>query len=126
MAIRNKSKREEEKVLDIDADMQGSLTFRDPVNLRINGKFEGTLDVKGSLAIAETAAVDAEIKGDDVTIAGRFRGNIFANGKIVFKSQAVVQGDIKTQKLVVEEGQHLKEHQKCLRISLMLTSCRNI
>ena len=34
-------KKLEEKILDVDAAMQGSLTFKDPVNLRINGKFEG-------------------------------------------------------------------------------------
>ena len=34
----------EDKFLDVNATMQGTLRFDDPVNLRINGKFEGTLD----------------------------------------------------------------------------------
>ena len=46
-----------EKVLDVDATMQGTLTFRDPVNLRINGSFEGNLDTKGNLTIGENATV---------------------------------------------------------------------
>ena len=33
-----------EKILDVDASMQGTLSFNDPVNLRINGKFEGKLN----------------------------------------------------------------------------------
>ncbi len=42
---------EQKKILDVDASMQGSLTFRDPVNLRIHGKFEGSLDTKGQLTV---------------------------------------------------------------------------
>ena len=42
-----------EKVLDVNASMQGTLRFDDPVNLRINGKFEGTLDTKGMLMVGE-------------------------------------------------------------------------
>lgn len=113
--MRNKVKPAEEKILDIDADMQGALTFRDPVNIRINGKFEGELDVKGSLTIAETAVVDAEIKGDDVIIAGRLKGNIFANGKVLLKTHAVVQGDIRTQRLAIEEGATFEGTSKMLK-----------
>ena len=66
-----KDKRHEaEKILDVDAAMQGSLIFKDPVNLRINGRFEGTLNTKGSLMIGENAVVDADISGDSIVIAG--------------------------------------------------------
>ena len=51
----------EEKVMDVDASMQGSLSFKDPVNLRINGKFEGTLEVRGNLTIGQNAIVLADI-----------------------------------------------------------------
>ena len=43
MALR---KRLEERVMDLDANMQGTLSFKEPVNLRINGKFEGNLEMK--------------------------------------------------------------------------------
>ena len=48
--------------------------FRDPVNLRINGKFEGTLETKGNLIIGQTAVVKAGIIGDDIVVAGRIKG----------------------------------------------------
>ena len=48
---------QKEKVLDVDASMQGTLAFKDPVNLRINGKFEGRLETKGFLTIGEHAVV---------------------------------------------------------------------
>ena len=49
MAFRKKL---EEKILDVDAAMQGNLIFKDPVNLRINGKFEGNWKPKAILPSA--------------------------------------------------------------------------
>ena len=60
--------KQDKKVLDVDASMQGTLTFKDPVNLRINGSFEGRLDTKGMLTIGENASVRADIHGDEIVI----------------------------------------------------------
>ena len=42
----------EPKVLEVDATLQGNLQFKDAVNLRINGCFEGRLETGGELIIA--------------------------------------------------------------------------
>lgn len=100
-----KDKRDEtEKVLDVDASMQGTLTFRDSVNLRINGRFEGNLNTKGNLMIGEHANVNADIIGEMVMIAGKVTGNIVALKELKLISPAVVVGDIKTPLLSVAEG----------------------
>ena len=39
-----------QKVLDVDASLQGNLVFKDAVNLQINGSFEGKLETKGEYA----------------------------------------------------------------------------
>ncbi|MDD5439500.1 MAG: polymer-forming cytoskeletal protein [Candidatus Omnitrophica bacterium] len=93
-----------EKVLDVDASMQGTLSFHDPVNLRINGKFEGRLNAKGTLTIGENAAVNAEITGDQITIGGRVTGNIHATRELRLNGTAVVLGNVDTPILVVQEG----------------------
>jgi len=93
-----------EKVLDMDASMQGTMTFKDPVNLNINGAFEGTLDAKGTLTIGETASVNAEIRGDTVIIAGKLRGHVYASKLIKISPPAEVNADIYTPILVIEEG----------------------
>lgn len=97
-------KHEAEKVLDVDASMQGSLVFKDPVNLRINGRFEGTLNTKGNLMISEHAVVNADISGDSIIIAGKVNGNIHAVKELKLISPACVVGDIKTPLLSVAEG----------------------
>jgi excisionase family DNA binding protein len=99
-----RDRREEEKILDVDASMQGSLTFKDPVNLRINGSFEGTLDTKGSLTIGENSSVSADIKGEQIVIAGKVIGNINADNQIRILSTAHIVGDITTPLLSVESG----------------------
>jgi len=112
MAFRNRRKEKEqplvkvekEKTLDVDASMQGSLTFRDPVNLRINGKFEGSLNTKGSLTVGESAQVEANIIGEDVKICGKVSGNVTVTNKLSISRTAHLIGDIRTPSLSIDEG----------------------
>ncbi len=93
-----------EKILDVDASMQGTLSFKDPVNLRINGKFEGNLDTKGNLTVGPKAVVSAHIVGDNIFIAGKVKGDVLARQKLVLHSTAVLEGKIRAMRLVIEEG----------------------
>lgn len=111
MAIMRREKEKvEEKILDVDASMQGTLSFRDPVNLKINGKFEGTLDTRGSLIIGENAVVHANIKGDMITVSGKVTGNITAQQIIRIFPPGEIIGDITTPVLEVGEGALLQGH----------------
>lgn len=92
------------KILDVDASMQGTITFRDPVNLRINGSFEGKLDTRGSLSIGENATVRADITGDKIIVAGRVDGNIVASESISVIAPARITGNLTTPTLNVSEG----------------------
>ena len=94
----------EEKILDVDASMQGTIAFKDPVNLRINGSFEGKLDARGNLTIGENAKVKATINGDRIVIAGKVTGDIQATQSLSLIAPAVVQGNLTTPRLSVTEG----------------------
>lgn len=97
-------KKMEEKTLDVDAAMQGSLSFKDPVNLRINGKFEGNLDTRGNLTVGSTAIINADIIGDNIIIGGKVKGKITARERLTLLPQAIVEGHIYPAKLNVAEG----------------------
>ena len=99
-----KGKKAEEKILDVDASMQGTMSFKDPVNLQINGRFEGTLDTKGMLTIGEKAFVSANIVGDEITIAGRVTGEVVAKKSLKLVSPARVDGNIRTPLLEINKG----------------------
>ena len=101
----------EKKILDVDASMQGTLAFKDAVNLRINGSFEGKLDTKGSLIIGENASVRADIIGEEIVIGGKITGNITAANSLKALSSAHIIGDITTPNLSVESGAVI--HGKC-------------
>lgn len=94
----------EEKVLDVDASMQGSLVFKDAVNLRINGKFEGTLSTKGNLTIGQSAIISADIVGDNIVIGGRVKGRVTAKERLTLLPTALIEGEIFPAKLNVAEG----------------------
>ncbi len=94
----------EEKILDVDASMQGTIAFKDPVNLRINGSFEGKLDTRGTLTIGENAKVKANITGDRIIVAGKVTGDVQATQSISVVTPAIIQGNITSPKLSVTEG----------------------
>jgi len=97
-------KKAEDKVLDVDASMQGTLSFKDPVNLRINGKFEGTLQTQGNLTIGQHAVVSAEVVGDTIIVGGRIKGKITARKSLIILSSAVVEGEIYPATLTIASG----------------------
>ncbi len=94
----------EEKILDVDASMQGTIAFKDPVNLRINGSFEGKLDARGTLTIGENAKVKANIHGDRIIIAGKVTGDVQASQSVSIIAPAVIQGNVVTPRLSMAEG----------------------
>jgi len=101
---------EDTKVIEINAQMQGSLAFSDPVSLKINGQFSGTLKTKGTLTIGDTAQVEADIKGDTIIIGGKVKGNISADKMLVLMPTAVLRGNITTPKLNIVEGAIFQGH----------------
>ncbi|MBM3249506.1 MAG: helix-turn-helix domain-containing protein [Candidatus Omnitrophica bacterium] len=113
-------KKMEEKILDVDASMTGTLSFKDPVNLRINGKFEGNLNTKGNLTIGPAAIVLADIVGDNIIIGGRVKGKITARERLTLLPSAVVEGDIYPARLNVTEGAILEG--KCVMLQDFLNA----
>ena len=91
-------------VIELNAQMNGSLAFQEPVDLRINGHFTGNLDVKGALTVGVHADVEADITGDYVVIAGKVKGKVQATRLLTLMQSAVLTGDIHAPKLNVVEG----------------------
>lgn len=105
----DKPKITDEKIIDIQTGMQGTLKFSGPINLRISGEFEGELETKGILIIGEKANVKAKIiKGENITIGGKVKGDILSSKRLVLSSTAKVIGNVETPVLIVNEGAILK------------------
>lgn len=105
---RDSKKIEDKKILNVDASMQGKLSFNDPVNLCINGNFEGVLDTRGTLTIGDKAKVKADIIGEKIIIKGDVEGEIKAKINLKLAASAKLRGNIITPSLLIEEGAYFK------------------
>lgn len=83
-------------------EIQGELHFQDVV--RIDGKFNGMVESKGTLIIGDTGHVVATVKIGRITISGRVEGSISASEKVEILHTGKVFGDISAPILIVEEG----------------------
>jgi cytoskeletal protein CcmA (bactofilin family) len=111
----NAKKKMDVKILDVDASMQGNLSFKDPVNLRINGSFDGNLDARGNLTIGPSSTVKGDVSGDNVIVGGKFNGKLVAREMLTLLPNSVVEGDIFPARLNVAEGAVLEGRCSMLR-----------
>ena len=106
MALRRHRADEDQgqKWLEVDASMTGTLAFKDPVNLQINGKFDGALEAKGNLSIGERAQVTATIRGESITIGGTVSGTITALSRIELLATARIKGKLASPRVIMQDG----------------------
>lgn len=74
---------------------------------RIDGVFEGTIDVTGNLIISEGAKVIADIQANNVSISGAIKGDIDGN-KVEILESGRVWGNLKVNSLLLNEGAFLR------------------
>ncbi len=76
--------------------------------VRIEGSFDGSIQIGGALIIAEGARVTADsIQAGVVSVAGTVKGNIVAD-KVEILSTGRIYGDLKTGSFASEEGAFLR------------------
>jgi cytoskeletal protein CcmA (bactofilin family) len=85
---------------------QGTLSGSGGV--RIEGIFEGELNLTGMLVIGETGRVTCkEIHAETIVVAGSVKGNITAQ-KVEIRSTGRIWGDVVTVSFATEEGSFLR------------------
>ncbi len=90
-----------ETVLGSGATLKGDLKSLE--NIRLDGTFEGTLEIGGNVLVGETAKITADIHAKNVSIAGAVRGNV-SGKKVQLLRTARVWGDISASAISTEEG----------------------
>ena len=74
----------------------------------VNGTVNGTIDVTGTLKVAEQGRVEAAVHGKIVTIAGTVTGDITADEKIELEASAHVDGNITAPRILIKDGANFK------------------
>lgn len=73
-------------------------------SLRVDGKFEGQVNVENKLIVGETGKIKTNVSAKEVIVSGTFIGNIIASEKVVIFEAGKVLGDITTPFLDVHKG----------------------
>ncbi len=90
-------------ILGSDTEFDGVLEFTD--NLKISGKFRGTIHSNGNLEIDKAAlCVVDKISASSVVISGSVQGNVYAQERIEMCNGSKVSGNIETARLRIADN----------------------
>lgn len=73
-------------------------------NIRIDGKFKGTIQTKGRLVVGPTGRVEGTVLCQNAEIEGNVDGKLSVEQLLTLKPTARVEGDIFTDKLTIDAG----------------------
>lgn len=91
-----------DSLLGAGVDCQG--TARVEGTLRLDGAFQGTLDVGDTLIIGQGGAFTGRARARQVVISGRFEGEVLGTERVELQKGARMEGDILTRSFVIEPG----------------------
>jgi cytoskeletal protein CcmA (bactofilin family) len=72
--------------------------------LRVDGSWEGSLDVGETLVVGKTGVVSGDVRAKSVVVCGRVNGTITAAESVELQKGCRLEGDVQTRTFVVEEG----------------------
>jgi len=94
-----------ESLLSPGVEITGSISSQGSV--RIDGKVEGKINVKGDLIVGEQGRIKGEVRASNLQLAGRIEGNAIISGRFDLTSTGVMSGDVQCSILTIEEGGQL-------------------
>jgi cytoskeletal protein CcmA (bactofilin family) len=93
-------------ILGEDTSWKGELTGKG--GIRIEGLFEGKIDLEGSIIVDRKGRLESDlIKADTVIVGGSVRSNIQAK-RVEIRSTGRVWGDVSAVRFSTEEGAYLR------------------
>lgn len=105
------SKKPASKNLKIETVIGANAHFRGDIQAdggaRIEGVFEGTIDITGNLIVGEGSKVIADIAAHNISISGAVKGDIDGN-KVEILENGRVWGNLTVNSLLLNEGAYLR------------------
>lgn len=95
-------------VIGPDANFKGELSFDSAAKLL--GKFEGSINAKGRVHIADGSTCRATVKAKEVSVEGLIEGNIEAMDRVEVKNKGAITGDITAARMIMAEGASIDGH----------------
>lgn len=91
-----------ETIIGANTSISGSL--KSDGNIRIDGSFEGDIEVLGDLIIGMTGRVIATVKATNIHVSGAVKGELIAVEQLQISQTGKVWGDITATALQIEPG----------------------
>ena len=77
-------------------------------DLELAGRFEGVVNVQGTVVIGDRAEVDADITASTIIVGGKVRGNLSAAGRVEILPQGVLTGNLRSGSFTAADGASVK------------------
>ncbi len=79
-------------------------------NLRIDGTYEGSIIIDGTVNVGEGGKVKGETRADGALIAGEYNGDVFIKGTIHLTRTSKFTGNVNCNTLVMDEDAIFNGH----------------
>ncbi|MBI4011572.1 MAG: polymer-forming cytoskeletal protein [Candidatus Rokubacteria bacterium] len=77
-------------------------------DLELAGRFEGVVNVQGTVVIGDRAEVDADITASTIIVGGKVRGSLSAAGRVEILPQGVLTGNLRSGSFTAADGASVK------------------
>ncbi|HEY5220153.1 MAG TPA: polymer-forming cytoskeletal protein [Gemmatimonadaceae bacterium] len=77
-------------------------------HIRIAGRFNGDVNVRGNLSIEPGAKLVGAVSAETVTVGGELEGNISSASRVELLESGVLTGDLKAGSLTVAAGSRMR------------------
>ena len=77
-------------------------------DVEIQGRVEGTINLKKNLVISTGGSVEAKIHAKNVTISGKVKGDVTADERVELLASGSLEGNVRAPKIVISEGAHFR------------------
>jgi cytoskeletal protein CcmA (bactofilin family) len=91
-----------DSLLGTGVDCQGNARIEG--TLRLDGAFQGTLEVGDTLIIGQSGSFVGRARGRQIVIAGKFEGEVLGTERVELQKGARMDGDVLTHSFVIEPG----------------------
>jgi len=91
-------------------EIKGEIVSQD--SIRVDGKIEGKLHIKGDLVVGEKGKVKGEVKVGSIILAGTLEGDVSADDRVEVTATGAIIGEVSCKTLAIEEGGVLEGNTK--------------
>src|SRR5690606_26739001 len=77
---------------------------------KLLGKFEGSINSKGKVFVADGSKCRATVKAKEIAVEGQVEGNVEATDRLEIRAKGTIIGDVTAARMVMSDGASIDGH----------------